>query len=401
MLACRVVLWTCLQVWGCGATTISTVVEEVAAVHQPVAATRDADSSSADPANFQEFHRSSLVRRSLEVKTGTASICSALIAAFIFLFMTFVLACILESASSSKQASLKAYLLSMIRPDKFSENVFEPCDFPDSAVRLHQRDRLEHLRKEQPIHAQKKTAQAAITEATLESYIRKFFDRDRNAEQELQCVLRQRRQGETPANGWWSWSHPDPLSISMQDLMTQFHCDGLLDWSRISSAVLAHTYFQIIVTSGLGSESMLHEGTDEDWIESLHRDVMWDCSLRGAKHLFFSKVDTFLVGCIGRKRVVLLPPQSLPQRHSLSANVSRRRCDAKLLKILKMGRSDGWKDLEEYAVSAGGNVFTVCPGTFCHIPAGWWHMVQPVDDLTVVLSPSFLQGCWKSVDLDE
>lgn len=399
MRACRALLLTYLQVWGCGAATISTVVEEATAVHQPITATGDADSSSADPANFQ----GSLMRKSLEVKTGTASIYSAVIAAVIFLSMTSVLAYIVESASSSKQASLKSYLLSMMTPKNYhlSENVFESHDFPSSVSKVDQRARLENLRKEQPIHAPKATAQTAITEATLESYIRKCFDRDRSAEQELRRVLRQRLDGETPDNGWWSWSHPDPLSISMQDLMTQFHCDGLLQWSGISSAVLAHKYFQIIVTSGLGSESMLHEGTDEDWIESLHRDVMWDCSLRGAKHLFFSKVDTFLVGCIGRKRVLLLPPQSLPQRHSLSANVSRRRCDAKLREILKMGRSEGWKDLEEYAVSAGGNAFTVCPGTFCHIPAGWWHIVQPLDDLTVVLSPSFLRGCWKSVDVDK
>merc|ERR1719359_452528 len=211
---------------------------------------------------------------------------------------------------------------------------------------------------------------------------------------ELKQVLHHRLCGEKAADGWWSWSHPDPLSTPMHELMTQFHCDVLLDWSRISSSVLAHTYMQIIVTSGLGPKAMLHEGSYADWLQSLHRDTFWDWSARGMKHLFFSKVDTVLVGCIGRKRIVLIPPQALPGQTPVSSDVSWYRCGAAMRRLRKMTRQHGWMALERYAADVGGSSVTICPGTYCNIPAGWWHIVRPLDDLTAVLTPSFLRGCW-------
>jgi len=90
--------------------------------------------------------------------------------------------------------------------------------------------------------------------------------------------------------------------------MDVLQADGLLDWSRVPSSALAETYVQLIVTSGLGCDAMLHEGEENDWLSALHRDVLCDCSARGSRHFFNSKVDTIIVGVLGRKRIVLLPP---------------------------------------------------------------------------------------------
>jgi len=267
-----------------------------------------------------------------------------------------------------------------------------------TSAQIAQRRVLWHLKEERPLHAPKASAQVAIDESSLPEYIQKYFENDVSAMTEFQEVLGKRLQGESTPDGWWSWSHPTSLSVPMPELMARFHCDGFLDWAQISSACLAHTYMQIIVTSGLGTQAMLHEGSDEDWADSLHRDVFFDWSARGMKHLFFSKIDTILVGCVGRKRVVMLPPKALPANSLMSSSVKWSSCDDAMQQICEMSREDGWVALEQYAADAGGAAFTVCPGTSCHIPADWWHIVRPLDEVTAVLSPSFLRGSFKHYD---
>merc|ERR1711912_181963 len=102
-----------------------------------------------------------------------------------------------------------------------------------------------------------------------------------------------------PEGGWWNWLCPEAASVPLEELMLLLRCDGLLDWSSVDPAALAEDYVQLIVSSGLGSDAMLHEGeADHDWLGALHRDVLCDCSTRGLRHLFYSKVDTIIVGVI-------------------------------------------------------------------------------------------------------
>lgn len=341
-----------------------------------------------------QFLTSSMVGKGLDVRTGAAtyaSAYSALLAAVVFLGITATLAFVAQLLSARRTKFFHGGFISQLAVTRHGEDkiVLERQQFlnkVDGGLLL-------HLRTERPFHAPKATTQTPMTECALADFIQKHFERDSDSMLELERSLDQRASGEAPANGWWSWTHPDPLSKSMSQLMAHFQCDGLMDWSRVSSSVLAHTFMQIVVTSGLGSEAMLHEGSDADWLESLHRDIFWDWSSRGLKHLFFSKVDTFLVGCVGRKRVVLLPPDALPAR-ALSTFPSWKACDETLQALRQTTRDEGWTALEEYAKEAGGDAFTVCPGTYCHIPSGWWHIVRPLDDLTVALSPSFLRGSW-------
>merc|ERR1719198_37990 len=90
--------------------------------------------------------------------------------------------------------------------------------------------------------------------------------------------------------------------------MTQYHCDGLLDWSRVPVSAFVPKYTYLVATSGTGPEAMLHEGSEKEWLKSLHRDILCDWHAPG--NLFHFHVDTLVVGLVGRKRVVMLPPKA-------------------------------------------------------------------------------------------
>jgi hypothetical protein len=326
--------------------------------------------------------------------------------------MIFFLSSHSQSPSNAKSATttdLKnggtSLLERALGPGQMKMNVYPDATALGAQDATNVTQRLQwHLSRELPLHGHKATAQHAISEKELLRFIKTHFENDAESRSELASVIAARSGGIVAEDGWWSWMHRAPLSTPVCELMRDFHCDGLLDWSRVPSSALADSYMQIIVTSGVGSKAMLHEGEDTDWLQSLHRDVFHDWSLRGLRHFFVPKVDTLLVGCIGRKRIVMLPPHAMTpgpifccegHADSWCCPSSQIRC------IRRKSRERGWMALERHALEVGGAVFTICQDTYCYIPAGWWHIVRPLDDFTAILTPSFIQGCWSEIAFEE
>lgn len=257
---------------------------------------------------------------------------------------------------------------------------------------------LWHLLQEVPFFGQKATRQLTVESWELPDFILRHWSDECGCREEVVEALIQQSLGKAPADGWWNWIHRDPFSVSMCELMAQYHCDGLLDWSRVSASALRENYLQLVVTSGLGPKAMLHE--DEGaWLTALHQDVFCDASCRGMWSGFHGQMDTLIVGLVGRKRVVMLPPNVATPYRVGNGSVDLWCCaPPRLRELSHMPLAKGWEALEQYARDVGGLACTVCPSTFCLIPSGWWHIVRPLDEITAALSPSFVSGCWRSID---
>jgi len=265
-----------------------------------------------------------------------------------------------------------------------------------------------HLERGQPMLGRKATQEPAVSPRNLIEFLQGRADtkqfRAWGQMDALGSVLearardsRGRRPRSEGAAGWWQWKY-DWLKFMTQPLvatMTALHCDGMLDWSAVPGTGAAGEYFQLIVSAGRGSSrSTISEGAD--WLEAMHKDhlppyLSFPFGLfnyaRGEGY-----VDTFLVGMMGRKRVVLLPPSCCPDPDN-EGTVDLATAPPALRAIGKLTMEEGgWDSLDRFAEKSGGAAFTIDPSSYCFVPAGWWHVVKPLHDLTFIVSPSFMRG---------
>lgn len=246
-----------------------------------------------------------------------------------------------------------------------------------------------------PRLARKPTSRPPLSEAQLLGYIESFCDTHdevhRASVLDIKEVVEDRAQACDPAEGWWNFRYADQDALLLPELMERMHCEGLANWAHLSASALVepYTYF---IRSGLGTVAMLNEGSDRSWLRSLHRDTFCECSALGLRRV---ECDSLLIGLIGRKRVVLLPPSAALPLAPCLGQPDLWCCSAEgLIEAGRLPRAAGWVVLERAAADAGGVGFTVDPETYCTIPAKWWHIVRPLDYLTAVAAPSFVQGSW-------
>lgn len=258
---------------------------------------------------------------------------------------------------------------------------------------------LWHLENEVPIFGKKASHQHDIVSDQLPDIIDQHWDDQDNFRAEIMKALEQKSKSAQPSDGWWNFTSQEVSHMPFSDLMSQYHCDGLLDWSRVPVCEFKQEYTYLVVTSGLGPGAMVHEGLDKDWLTSLHRDVL--CDWGAPQNLFYIHVDTLVVGLVGRKRVVLLPPEAAVPTWCASGNVDLTCCSGAELRTFRSMTCDhGWDALEQHAREVGGYAGTVCPGTYCLIPSGWWHILRPLDDFTAIVTPTFRQGCWSACSFE-
>lgn len=220
--------------------------------------------------------------------------------------------------------------------------------------------------------------------------------------EKVQSLLRERKQGlKTDTMGWWHWMHFRAAFAPLEETMETMHCDGLIDWSYVPHYALASQYCQLIVTSGPASPASTLIDKGESWIGAVHQDNLPARSLNSFINYYCSGgwVDTLLVGAIGRKRVILMPPDALFIDSEGKLNASKSEVAFRAIKAMPF--LQGRVELEKFAMNVGGAVFTLDSLSYCLIPAGWWHAVLPIDDFTVIMSPSFMRGSWSNLLDDE
>lgn len=170
--------------------------------------------------------------------------------------------------------------------------------------------------------------------------------------------------------------------------------ENVMDEEQLSEMVLAPRGWQVdrstiptgymmhIMSVGNGVEATLCGREGLHIVNSLHRDVS------KCKRL----CDTGLCGVVGRKRVIVFPPDAFPSSTTVLRSPDMT-CDM-LRPLCDMPEEEAWSRLEEMAQQPGskGGVVDLEPGMFFFIPHGWWHAVRPIDDFTFITGPSQLSG---------
>lgn len=301
--------------------------------------------------------------------------------------------------SSCQQAGCKTSKRSSSQNPPAQANMRSCEDCEPKTRTQDSRKLLWHLQHEVPIFGNKLAQQREIVEADLPSFIEQHWYDQEGARADIVKVLEQKSRNIQPKDGWWSFTSEEVSHMSLSDLMIHYQCEGLLDWSCVSLSDFKQEYTYLVVTSGLGCGAMMHEGPEKDWLTSLHRDVL--CDWCAPHNLFCLHVDTLVVGLVGRKRVVLLPPEAAAPTWCASGKVDLTCCSGSELRNLRhLSFNHGWTALEKHAMEVGGFAYTVCAGTYCLIPSGWWHILRPLDDITAIVTPTFRQGCWNTCVFD-
>ncbi|OLP86117.1 putative all-trans-retinol 13,14-reductase [Symbiodinium microadriaticum] len=170
--------------------------------------------------------------------------------------------------------------------------------------------------------------------------------------------------------------------------------ENVMDEEQLSEMVLAPRGWQVdrstvptgymmhIMSVGNGVKATLCGREGLHIVNSLHRDVS------KCKRL----CDTGLCGVVGRKRVIVFPPDAFPSSTTVLRSPDMT-CDM-LRPLCDMPEEEAWSRLEEMAQQPGskGGVVDLEPGMFFFIPHGWWHAVRPIDDFTFITGPSQLSG---------